>query len=107
MVGCEQQPQLVEQRLLQFGTVIDVSLIHHDLAKSEQTLIEIEQQLSAYRQSWHAWEDSELSRFNHALGSSASVAIPASLLELISLSQRYYLSSKQLFNPALGKLIAS
>jgi len=107
LVGCEQQPRLVEQRILQFGTVIDVSLIHHDLAKSEQTLIEIEQQLSVFRHSWHAWEDSDLNRFNQALGSSASVAIPASLLELINLSQRYYLSSKKLFNPALGKLIAS
>ncbi|MCH6564233.1 MAG: FAD:protein FMN transferase [Proteobacteria bacterium] len=107
LAGCEQQPHLVEQRILQFGTVIDVSLVHHDLAKSEQTLIEIEQLLSAYRQSWHAWEDSELSRFNLALGSSGAVKVPASLLELITLSQRYYLSSNRLFNPALGKLIAA
>ena len=107
LIGCEQQPRLVEQRLLEFGTVIDVSLIHHDLAESEQTLVEIEQQLSAYRQSWHAWEDSDLSRFNRALGNSGAFTIPASLLELIALSQRYYLSSKKLFNPALGKLIGA
>ncbi len=108
LAGCEQQPHLVEQRILQFGTVIDVSLVHHDLAKAEQTLIEIEQLLSAYRQSWHAWEDSDLSRFNLALlGSSGAVTVPASLLELITLSQRYYLSSNRLFNPALGKLIAA
>jgi thiamine biosynthesis lipoprotein len=107
LAGCEQQPYLLEQRILQFGTVIDITLIHHDLAKSEQALIEIEQQLSAYRQSWHGWEDSDLSRFNQALSSAQAVAIPASLLELIILSQQYYLRSNRLFNPALGKLFGA
>ena len=107
LVGCERQPNLVEQRILQFGTVIDITLIHDDRVKSEQTLIEIERQLSSYRQSWHAWEDSELTRFNRALGSLQPVRIPASLIELITLSQQYYLKSNRLFNPALGKLIAA
>jgi thiamine biosynthesis lipoprotein len=107
LVGCERQPQLLEQRILQFGTIIDVSLIHDDSVKSEQTLTEIEQQLSAYRKSWHAWEDSELSRFNKALNTTGPVEIPASLVELINMSQVYYLKSNRLFNPALGKLIAA
>ena len=107
IAGCERQPHLVEQRILQFGTVIDITLIHEDRAKSEQTLIEIERQLSAYRQSWHAWEDSDLTRFNQALSSPRPVTIPASLLDLIVLSQQYYLKSNRLFNPALGKLIAA
>ena len=107
IAGCERQPHLVEQRILQFGTVIDITLIHEDRAKSEQTLIEIERQLSVYRQSWHAWEDSDLTRFNHALSGSGPVTIPASLAELIDLSQQYFLKSNRLFNPALGKLIAA
>jgi len=107
IAGCERQPHLVEQRILQFGTVIDITLIHEDRAKSEQTLIEIERQLSAYRQSWHAWEDSDLTRFNQALSSPHPVTIPASLLDLIALSQQYFLKSNRLFNPGLGKLIAA
>ena len=107
LAGCDAQPQLVDQRILQFGTIIDISLIHPDVKKSEQALFEIEQILSAYRQSWHAWEDSELSRFNRALKDLRPIEIPASLVELIELSQQYYLKSKRLFNPALGKLIAA
>jgi len=107
LVGCEQTPQLLEQRLLQFGTVIDITLIHPDIAKSEHALIEIERQLSSDRQSWHAWEDSDLTRFNKALGTLQPVKIPASLFELVVLSQRYYLKSNRLFNPGLGKLIAA
>lgn len=107
LAGCERQPRLVEQRILQFGTIIDIALIHDDIAKTEQTLDDIEKQLSAFRQSWHAWEDSELTRFNQALNATQAVEIPASLVELIDLSQLYYLKSNRLFNPALGKLIAA
>ena len=107
LVGCEQQSQLIEQRILQFGTIIDISLIHKDPVKSERALIEIEQQLSAYRQSWHAWEDSELTRFNQALNATRPVEVPGSLVELINMSQAYFLKSNRLFNPALGKLIAA
>ncbi len=92
---------------MQFGTVIDISLIHRDPVKSEHALIEIEQQLSAYRKSWHAWEDSELTRFNNALSNPQPVLIPDSLFNLIILSQQYYVKSNRLFNPALGKLIAA
>ena len=107
LAGCERQPQLVERRILQFGTIIDIALIHDDIAKTEQILDDIEKQLSAFHRSWHAWEDSELTRFNQALNATQGVEIPASLVELIDLSQLYYLKSNQLFNPALGKLIAA
>jgi len=76
---------MAEARILQFGTIIDVSLIHHDLAKAEQTLSEIEKQLTGYRANWHAWEDSDLSRFNRSLVSLKATDIPPSLNQLINL----------------------
>ena len=105
--GCEAQPQLIEQRILQFGTVIDVTLIHSDVEKAESTLRSIEENLQTYREYWHAWEDSDLYRFNQELVSGESVPIPDSLQTLIALSQDYYRSSLKLFNPALGKLIGA
>ena len=107
LAGCEKKTHLVEQSLLQFGTIIDITLIHPDLAKIEWALSEIEQQLATYRNQWHAWEDSDLTRFNHRLASSKSTDIPASLHELIRLSQHYYVRSQFVFNPAMGKLIAA
>jgi thiamine biosynthesis lipoprotein len=107
LAGCEKKAHLVEQRLLEFGTIIDITLIHPDLAKVEWALSEIERQLATYRNQWHAWEDSDLTRFNHRLAGSQSTDIPASLNELIRLSQQYYERSQQLFNPAIGKLIAA
>ncbi len=107
LAGCDSRLQLIEQQILQFGTIIDVSLIHADRAKAEQTLVEIENQLALYRRYWHAWEDSDLSQFNRSLASMQETTIPPSLAELIDLSHGYYRSSNRLFNPALGKLIAA
>jgi thiamine biosynthesis lipoprotein len=103
--GCDKQPQLVEQHILQFGTMIDVTLIHADIEKAEAALTEIERQLLVFRKNWHAWEDGDLYRFNQALSKSNSATIPKSLDQLLALSQRYYHQSQRLFNPALGKLI--
>ncbi|MCP4186461.1 MAG: FAD:protein FMN transferase [Gammaproteobacteria bacterium] len=107
LVGCETSQQIVEQRILQFGTVIDITLVHSDIDKAESTLHAIEQQLQQYRTYWHAWEDSDLYRFNQSLTEGKTTPIPESLIELINLSQDYYHSSQQLFNPAIGKLVAA
>lgn len=105
LYGCNPQAQLIEQHLLEFGTVIDISLITDDVDKAELALAEAEQQLKRYRSYWHAWEDSDLTRFNQALTQSQSAAVTEPLVKLIDLSQKYYQSSQGLFNPALGKLI--
>ena len=105
--ACSPGQQIFEQRILQFGTIIDISIIHHDVDKVEQTFVEIEKQLALFRNYWHAWEDSDLYRFNRSLTQAEPTAVPESLRELITLSQGYYESSQQLFNPALGKLIAA
>lgn len=93
--------------MLQFGTIISVTIIHDDMHKTEQVFSAIETQLKQYETYWHAWEESDLYQFNQSLMQSESAIIPQSLQELITLSQDYYLSSKQLFNPALGQLIAA
>ena len=107
LVACEPRQQLFNQRLLQFGTIIDVTLIHHDVKLAEKAFIDIEQSLQLFEKYWHAWQDSDLYRFNHSLSQLTPVPIPDSLTELILLSQQYYRSSQQLFNPAIGKLIAA
>lgn len=105
--GCERRQHLVQQHLLEFGTIIEITMISDDLARAETLLHEIEQQLRRQRAQWHAWEDSDLSRFNRQLQQSGSAEIPASLAQLLELSRFYYDASDGLFNPALGKLVAA
>jgi len=105
--GCERHPQLVQQHLLEFGTIIDITLISDDLPRAETLLQQVEQQLRRQRAQWHAWEDSDLTRFNRQLQQRGSAEIPASLAQLLELGKRYHDASGGLFNPALGKLIAA
>ena len=107
VAGCERRQHLVEQHLLEFGTIIEITMISDDLLRAEGLLAEIEQRLRQQRRQWHAWEDSDLSRFNTKLQRNSSASIPASLTDLLRLSRRYYEATGGLFNPAMGKLIAA
>ena len=103
--ACERRAHLVEQHLLAFGTLIQVTLITGDLSEAQTTLDEIEKRLHRWHRQWHAWEDSDLTRFNRALAAGENPEIPDSLRDLIELSQAFNRSSNGLFDPALGKLI--
>lgn len=105
--SCSQQDYIIEQSLLDFGTVIEITLIVDHPKVAENILLEIESRLATYRQQWHAWEDSDLTRFNTALKQSKTVQIPQSLEPLLRLSQQYHQKSLGLFNPAMGRLIAA
>ena len=107
LAGCERREHLVQQHLLEFGTIIEITLIYGDLRQAEALLGEIEQQLRRQRDQWHAWEDSDLTRFNRQLSQQQVAPVPPSLTTLLALSQSYYDASGGLFNPALGKLIAA
>lgn len=82
-------------------------MITGDLPRAESLLEEIEDRLRRYRGLWHAWEDSDLTRFNAELQQSGQATVPDSLAELLQLSREYHDASGGLFNPALGKLIAA
>ena len=105
--GCERKQHLVEQHLLEFGTIIEITMITDDLQQAESLLGEVESRLHHYRGLWHAWEDSDLTRFNAELRRNGQARVPASLAELLQLSREYHDVSGGLFNPALGKLIAA
>lgn len=107
LAGCERRNHLVEQHLLEFGTLIEITLVTDDLVRAETLLREIEARLRTYRQQWHAWEDSDLTRLNRALQSGDRVVVPSSLRQLIVLSRDYHERSGGLFNPALGRLVAA
>jgi len=107
LAGCERRQHLVQQHLLEFGTIIEITMIVDDLPRAQALLAEIETRLRRQRSAWHAWEDSDLSRFNTELRQHSRAAIPPSLEELLLLCSRYYEATDGLFNPALGKLVAA
>ena len=107
LAGCDRRQHLVEQHLLEFGTIIEITMISADLVQAEGLLQEIEQRLRQQRHQWHAWEDSDLSRFNRQLQQHSTAEVPQSLARLLELSRQYYDATGGLFNPAMGKLIGA
>ena len=95
--ACERRQHLVEQHLLEFGTIIEVTLIAEDLSHAESLLGEIEKRLRDFRYRWHAWEDSDLTRFNTALRRDGQAPVPPSLEALLELCFEYHAASNGLF----------
>ncbi|MDJ0777846.1 MAG: FAD:protein FMN transferase [Gammaproteobacteria bacterium] len=107
LAGCERRGHLVEQHWLEFGTIITLTLITDDLKRAEDLLADIERDLRRYRRQWHAWEDSDLTRFNAALARGETTEIPASLRQLLRYGLQYHAASGGRFDPALGSLVAA
>jgi len=108
--GCQSQ-QLFQQRFLQFGTIIDITLVTTDQDKALALFDEIETLLKKRHIEWHGWQDGTLKQFNQALVTQSAIhpqegiKLPETLQLLIHDSQKYYALSNGLFNPAMGKLI--
>ncbi|MDJ0832023.1 MAG: FAD:protein FMN transferase [Gammaproteobacteria bacterium] len=104
-----QQAQIHQQQYLQFGTIIDISLIADDWQAVDATFAAIDQLLQQRHQQWHAWLPGSLQDFNQALVKDlrSAVAVPPELNHLIQLSKQYHELSDGLFNPAIGKLVAA
>ncbi len=108
--GCQSQ-QLFQQRFLQFGTIIDITLVTNDQGKALELFDEIETLLKKRHVEWHGWQDGTLKQFNQALltqtvnNPEEGINIPGTLQLLIHDSKKYYALSDGLFNPAMGKLI--
>jgi thiamine biosynthesis lipoprotein len=108
LTSCDRQRDF-QQRYLQFGTIIDVTLIGADENAANARFNEIDELLSERHRDWHGWRDGSLQRFNKALLATPGKAVPVPevIRSLVVDSKKYHDLSGGLFNPALGKLIAA
>jgi thiamine biosynthesis lipoprotein len=106
--ACQRDP-LFSQTFLQFGTLIEVSLVTQDRSLAFDAFDAIGNLLEQRHFDWHGWLEGDLSRFNRDLqkNSNKGIEVPATLQRLITDSRTYYQLSGGRFNPALGKLIAA
>jgi thiamine biosynthesis lipoprotein len=107
LAACQPSAKIVEQTFVEFGTLIKVTLELSDDQNADKLFGQIEAQLHDQRRQWHAWEESDLSDFNLALSSGKFVEVPDSVDGLIQLSTYYSEKTNNLFNPALGNLVAA
>ena len=99
-------PPLVQQQAYVFGTLVEVSVYGAPEAKAQQALNAVLARFDELHRQLHAWQPSDLSRLNAALAQGQRVPVTAELAAMLRDAQTLAAQSGDLFNPAIGGLIA-
>lgn len=100
------QPPLVQQQSYVFGTLVEVSVYGAPQAQAQQAIAAVLARFDELHRQLHAWQPSELSRLNAALAQGKRVPVTPELAAMLRDAQALSADSDDLFNPAIGGLIA-
>ena len=107
LAACGPRPEpFHQQRILAFGTLVDVSLWEVDEDRAEEAFHVLGQELNWMHDAWHAWRPSAVTTLNRQIQSGETFVPDPATLPLVDISTDFALKSGHLFNPAIGKLIA-
>ena len=99
-------PPLVQQQSYVFGTLVEVSVYGAPEAQAQQAIAAVLARFDALHHQLHAWQPSELSRLNAALAKGERAPVTPELAAMLRDAQALSGQSNDLFNPAIGGLIA-
>lgn len=99
-------PPLVQQQSYVFGTLVEVSVYGAPEAQAQRAIAAVLTRFDELHRQLHAWQPSELSRLNAALASGKRSAVSPELAAMLGDVQALSSRSDDLFNPAIGGLIA-
>ena len=100
------QPPLVQQQSYVFGTLVEVSVYGAPEAQAQQAIAAVLARFDELHHRLHAWQPSELSRLNAALAKGERTPASPELAAMLRDAQMLSAASNDLFNPAIGGLIA-
>ena len=89
-----------------FGTRVDVSVYGDDPAEARRAMDAVLREFDRLHAAYHAWQPSELTRLNEALARGESMEVSEELASLLRDAQAMAATGDELFDPALGRLIA-
>ncbi|MHB1074746.1 FAD:protein FMN transferase [Thiobacillus sp.] len=99
-------PPLVQQQSYVFGTLVEVSVYDAPEAQARQAIAAVLARFDALHHQLHAWQPSELSRLNAGLAKGEHIPVSPELDAMLRDAQTVSARSNDLFNPAIGNLIA-
>ncbi len=104
--GCKAKTEVFSSQFLAFGTLTEIQIASNDAAAAQHAIQLIEADFRQMHDDWHAWKTGPLTLTNDAIATGKTFKVPASVMELIQASMPATAASENLFNPAIGKLIA-
>mgnify|MGYP000206243231 FL=1 len=99
-------PPLHQQQAYVFGTLVEVSVHGAPEAQARQAATAVLARFDELHRQLHAWQPSELSRLNAALARGERATVTPELVAMLRDAQALSNQSDDLFNPAIGGLIA-
>jgi len=99
-------PPLYQQQAYVFGTLVEVSVYGAPEAQAREAAAAVLAHFDTLHRTLHAWQPSDLSRLNAALAKGARAAVTPELAAMLRDAQALSIQSNDLFNPAIGGLIA-
>lgn len=105
--GCGRE-LLYSQESFVFGTRVELQIHGAPQEKARDAAAAVLREFDRLHAAFHAWQPSELTALNQAIArGDKDIAVSPELATLISEAQKIAADSDDLFNPALGKLIAA
>ena len=107
LTACSRAPQLHQREAFVFGTRVEVSVWGESADKAAQALAAVLAEFDRLHRLLHAWQPSELTTLNDAIArGEGNIAVSAELTFLLKDAADIAARSDQLFNPAIGRLVA-
>ena len=105
LTACRPTP-LQEQQAFVFGTRVEVIVVSPEPERGRQAIAAVLREFDRLHRSYHAWQDSELTRLNSAISQGRPQPVSAELTELVRDAQALSERGQWLFDPGIGRLIA-
>ena len=99
-------PPLHQQQAYVFGTLVEVSIYGAPAPQAKQAATAVLARFDELHRTLHAWQPSDLSRLNAALARGKRATVTPELAAMLRDAQTRSIQSNDLFNPAIGGLIA-
>lgn len=99
-------PPVVQQQAYVFGTLVEVSVVDAPAGSAQPAISAVLARFDALHRQLHAWQPSELSQLNQALAQGKRATVSPELAAMLRDAQALSIASDDLFNPAIGGLIA-
>lgn len=104
LAGCTHEPDITRQQAYVFGTLVEVSVA--DAPHADAALAAVLTRFDALHRQLHAWQPSELTQLNDAIAANRRFAASPELAAMLKDAQALAERSHEVFNPAIGQLIA-
>ncbi len=107
LAACQRAPAIYQQESYVFGTRVEVLIYGEPEAKAQAGAAAVLGEFDRLHRAYHAWQPSDLTALNEAIAAGRQdVPVSPELAHLLKDAQRIAEQGEELFDPAIGKLIA-